>query len=95
MLTININLEYFLAALGTLVVLAYYANGRFTKLETNVERPKKAFEALACSRHAARKTRASQFLSKRTESFPTISFSTLASPRGQLVLGAGLRRRQM
>ncbi|MET4177838.1 hypothetical protein ABIB99_008972 [Bradyrhizobium sp. LA6.1] len=37
MLTININWACFLAALGTLVVLAYYANGRFTKLETNVE----------------------------------------------------------
>lgn len=55
MLTININWEYFLAALGTLIVLAYYANGRFTKLETNVEWLKKAFEALTQSGQAARK----------------------------------------
>jgi hypothetical protein len=34
---ININWEYFLGLLGTLIALAYYANGRFTQLETSVE----------------------------------------------------------
>ncbi|MCK1740218.1 hypothetical protein IVA80_04915, partial [Bradyrhizobium sp. 139] len=54
MLTININWEYFLATVGTLIVLAYYANGRFTKLEKNVEWLK-AIEALTQSGQAARK----------------------------------------
>jgi hypothetical protein len=35
--TISINWEYFLGLLGTLIALAYYANGRFTRLETSVE----------------------------------------------------------
>jgi hypothetical protein len=37
MLTINIGWEYFFGIIGTLVALAYYANGRFTRIETNVE----------------------------------------------------------
>src|SRR5439155_20621405 len=37
MLTININGEYFLVIIGTLIALAYYANGRFTRIETNFE----------------------------------------------------------
>lgn len=37
MLTININWEYFIGVLGTLIALAYYANGRFTRIETNFE----------------------------------------------------------
>src|SRR5262249_29990695 len=37
MLTININWEYFFGIIGTLVALAYYANGRFTRIETNLE----------------------------------------------------------
>ena len=37
MLTINIGWEYFLGIIGTLIALAYYANGRFTRLETNAE----------------------------------------------------------
>lgn len=36
MLTINIDWEYFLGIIGTLIALAYYANGRFTRIETNV-----------------------------------------------------------
>lgn len=35
--TISINWEYFLGLIGTLIALAYYANGRFTRLETSVE----------------------------------------------------------
>jgi len=34
---ISINWEYFLGLVGTLIALAYYANGRFTRLETSVE----------------------------------------------------------
>jgi hypothetical protein len=37
MLTINVNWEYFLGIIGTLIALAYYANGRFTRIETSVE----------------------------------------------------------
>jgi hypothetical protein len=37
MLTINISWEFFLGILGTLIALAYYANGRFTRLETNFD----------------------------------------------------------
>ena len=37
MLTINIGWEYFLGFIGTLIVLAYYANGRFTRLEANFD----------------------------------------------------------
>ena len=47
MLIINTNWEYFLAVIGTLVALAYYANGRFTKLEISVEWLKGAIEAQA------------------------------------------------
>lgn len=35
--SINISWEFFLTAIGSLIALAYYANGRFTGLETNVE----------------------------------------------------------
>lgn len=37
MLTISINWEYFLGIIGTLIALSYYANGRFTRIETNFE----------------------------------------------------------
>jgi hypothetical protein len=37
MLTINMTWEYFLGLFGTLIALAYYANGRLTRIETNVE----------------------------------------------------------
>jgi hypothetical protein len=37
MLTINIDWEYFLGIIGTLIALAYYANGRLTRIETNFD----------------------------------------------------------
>jgi hypothetical protein len=37
MLTINIGWEFFLGIFGTLIALAYYANGRFTRVETNFD----------------------------------------------------------
>lgn len=37
MLTIDINWEYFLGIVGTLIALSYYASGRFTRIETNIE----------------------------------------------------------
>src|SRR5712671_3806416 len=37
MLTINVTWEYFLGIFGTLIALAYYANGRFTRIETNFD----------------------------------------------------------
>jgi len=36
-LVINISWEYFLGVVGSLIAIAYYANGRFTGLETDVE----------------------------------------------------------
>ncbi len=36
-LVINISWEFFLSAIGSVIALAYFANGRFTGLETNVE----------------------------------------------------------
>ena len=46
MLLIEINWEFFLGILGTLIALAYYANGRLTKLETSVEWLRSAIETL-------------------------------------------------
>jgi hypothetical protein len=43
---ININWEYFLGLIGTLIALAYYANGRFTRLETSVEWLTETFRGL-------------------------------------------------
>jgi hypothetical protein len=36
-LIIYINWEYFLGLLGAIIALAYYANGRLTKVETSLE----------------------------------------------------------
>jgi hypothetical protein len=36
-LTIYVDWQYFLGILGALIGLAYYANGRFTKIETTIE----------------------------------------------------------
>jgi hypothetical protein len=36
-LVINISWEFFLGVMGSLIAIAYYANGRFTGLETDVE----------------------------------------------------------
>lgn len=43
---ININWEYFLGLVGTLIAIAYYANGRFTRLETSVEWLTETFRGL-------------------------------------------------
>jgi hypothetical protein len=37
MLTINIGWEFVLGIFGTLIALAYYSNGRLTRLETNFD----------------------------------------------------------
>jgi len=37
MLKINIDWEYLLGIFGTLITVAYYANGRLTRLETNFD----------------------------------------------------------
>lgn len=34
---INISWEYFLGIIGSIIALAFYGNGRFTRLETNYE----------------------------------------------------------
>jgi hypothetical protein len=36
-LVITVSWEFFLGILGSIIALAYYTNGRFTRLETNVE----------------------------------------------------------
>ena len=36
-LTIYVDWQYFLGILGALIGMAYYANGRFTKIETTME----------------------------------------------------------
>jgi len=36
-LTIYINWEYFLGIIGALIAIAYYTNGRFTRIETSLE----------------------------------------------------------
>ena len=36
-ITIYIDWPYFLGIIGTLIAMAYYANGRFTKIETTIE----------------------------------------------------------
>jgi hypothetical protein len=36
-LIIYVDWQYFLGILGALIGMAYYANGRFTKIETTVE----------------------------------------------------------
>ena len=36
-ITIHIGWEYFLAIIGTLMAMAWYANGRFTALEMSME----------------------------------------------------------
>jgi len=43
---ISINWEYFLGLVGTLICIAYYANGRFTRLETSVEWLTETFRGL-------------------------------------------------
>ncbi|MBV1699524.1 MAG: hypothetical protein KGQ47_14390 [Hyphomicrobiales bacterium] len=37
MIAINIGWEYFLGIIGMVIALAYYANGRLTRLETNFD----------------------------------------------------------
>ena len=48
-LVIYINWEYFLGFIGTLIGIAYYANGRLTRLETSVEWLKEALRGLKIS----------------------------------------------
>ena len=36
-ITIYIDWPYFLGIVGTLIAIAYYANGRFIKIETTVD----------------------------------------------------------
>jgi hypothetical protein len=36
-ITIYIDWPYFLGIIGSLIAMVYYANGRFTKIETTVE----------------------------------------------------------
>lgn len=48
-IVINVNWEYFFGLVGTLVALAYYANGRFTRLEVSVDWLKEALRGLKIS----------------------------------------------
>ncbi len=66
-LVINVNWEYFLGIVGTLIGLAYYANGRLTKLETSVEWLKDAMRDLTLRAQslAGHKTSRQTSLSRR------------------------------
>jgi hypothetical protein len=46
-IVINISWEYFLGVMGSLIALAYYANGRFTALETDIGWLKEMLSELA------------------------------------------------
>jgi hypothetical protein len=46
-LTINISWEYFLGVLGSLIALAYYTNGRFSIIETDIGWLKETLSELA------------------------------------------------
>jgi hypothetical protein len=45
-LSIHIGWEYFLGVIGTLIGIAYYTNGRLTKLETSMDWVKDALSRL-------------------------------------------------
>jgi hypothetical protein len=45
-LSIHIGWEYFLGLIGTLIGIAYYTNGRLTRLETTVDWVKDALARL-------------------------------------------------
>ena len=45
-LSIHIGWEYFLGVVGTLIGIAYYTNGRLTRLETTVDWVKEALARL-------------------------------------------------
>jgi hypothetical protein len=53
-LIINISWEYFLGILGSLIAIAYYANGRFTGLETDVGWLKETISELVINAENAR-----------------------------------------
>lgn len=44
--TINIGWEYFLGIMGSLILIAWYSNGRFMALETSMEWVKKSLDNL-------------------------------------------------
>jgi len=48
-LSINISWEFFLGLIGSLIAIAYYANGRFTGLETDVQWLKEMMSELLIS----------------------------------------------
>ena len=48
-LSINISWEFFLSLMSSLIVIAYYANGRFTGLETDVQWLKETISELLIS----------------------------------------------
>lgn len=77
MLTINLNWEYFLAVIGTLIALAYYANGRFTRLETNVEWLKNAIGRLVSHDQPARKRQRHHSTIPRSKAPRSLAFRTL------------------
>lgn len=77
---INIDWQYFLGIIGSLIALAYYTQGRFTALETDVTWLKETIGELAI--------RADNMRSKLFESSSPISLT----PAGYAALkGSGLR----
>jgi hypothetical protein len=57
-LSIYMDWEYFLGIVASLIGLAYYANGRFTKIETSLEWMREALQELKKSNDKRTRKRA-------------------------------------
>jgi hypothetical protein len=56
-ISIHIGWEYFLGVIGTLIGIAYYTNGRLTRLETTVDWVKDTLTRLSAKFEAPTETR--------------------------------------
>jgi hypothetical protein len=74
-LSINISWEFFLGVMGSLIALAYYANGRFTGLETNVDWLKETISELLIN---AENVRTKMFKNGSPVSLTTTGYHVLA-----------------
>jgi hypothetical protein len=55
-LTIYINWEYFLGVIGTVIAIAYYTNGRLTRLETSMDWVKETLRQITLNFENAKPT---------------------------------------
>jgi len=77
---IQINWPYFLGILGGLVLVAYYANGRFTKIETDMDWVKDTLKEIKNDSDG-----------KRIQAFGTQSPITLLDKGKTILLDSGLK----